>query len=366
MTQNTTLPMEGDRGSSLPQSATETQPVIRLRTVGLALTMQCNFECAHCITESGPHVRSALTDAEAEQLIDEIPGSTANICFTGGEATLKIDMLLRGIRQARALGLIPTIVTNGYWARDEKHAATMLEKLAAAGLVGICVSLDRYHLEFAGPENALRIATMSASYGFLHVVRMCYARGDDFALDFIRQHKDSGVNFQAVRVLRLGRARTLPLNSFNSSPELPDRACDTVRSPLVLPDGLVQACCGPGIEFARDNPLNLGNWREEPLSSILRRGRANPYTMIMNNHGPMELVRQLRARGIDPLSGSRRTAYNGICELCIDLLNCPSTVAAAKTVLAEPKLHLQLVAGQTYQQSMDLLRFNAKRPEVAG
>ena len=192
------------------------EPVVRLRTVGLALTMQCNFECAHCITESSPRVRSALSDAEAERLIEDIPGNSAHICFTGGETTLKLEMLLRGIRQARSLGLIPTIVTNGYWARDEKRTMAMLDKLATAGLIGICVSLDRFHLEFTGPENALRIARMSRDYGFLHVVRMCYTKDDDFASQFIARYKDSGINFQSVRVLRLGRARTLPLDVFES------------------------------------------------------------------------------------------------------------------------------------------------------
>jgi hypothetical protein len=342
------------------------EPVVRLRTVGLALTMQCNFECVHCITESSPQVRSALSDGEAEQLIADIPAHSARICFTGGETTLKLDMLLRGIRQSRLLGLVPTIVTNGHWARTEKQTAQMLEKLVRAGLIGICVSLDRFHLEFTSSENALRISKMSAEVGLLHVVRMCYTKLDDFASDFMARHKDAGVNFQAVRVLRLGRARTLPVDVFESDPELPDHNCGTVISPLAMPDGLVQACCGPGIEFTRSNPLNLGNWREEPLADILRRGRANPFVMIMNNKGPMELVRQLQARGFDPLNGTRRATYSGICDLCIDLLNCPSTVAASNAAFADPQLQMQMVAGQVYQQAVDHLQREKAKLEVAG
>lgn len=330
------------------------EPVVRLRTVGLALTLQCNFACAHCIVEAGPSLSASISAVEAEGLIEAIAEESESICFTGGESFLKKDVLLRCIEVARARGLSATLVTNAYWATDSSRTLRYLKELSSAGLTGICISLDRFHLPFVTEENALRVARLSAEVGLQHIIRICATKEDDFAATFRKRHSSSGVRFQQICVVRLGRAKCLPLTWFDSTPDPPAGRCSTILAPIVLPDGLVQACCGPGTDFRNGNPFNLGNWRKESLRVLLRNHRTSVFVMAVNNFGPSELVNLVRRSR--PVETPKRACYTGMCEVCIDIMNNPEAVAALQETFEDPDTLTKLIAGQVYQQSCSYLR----------
>ena len=88
-------------------------PVVELKTVGLALTMQCNFECAHCITESSSKLRERISLENALALIEDIARESKNICFTGGESFLRRADLFECIAAAKNKGLLVSVVSNG-------------------------------------------------------------------------------------------------------------------------------------------------------------------------------------------------------------------------------------------------------------
>lgn len=331
-------------------------PVVELKTVGLALTMQCNFECAHCITESTPELRERISLEGALALIDVISRESKNICFTGGESFLRKHDLFECITAAKNKGLTVSVVSNGYWAKNEQTTIKNLNMLAAAGASGICISLDRFHLDFVDSKNALRIAQLSKDAGLNHLIRVCATQNDSFADSMIDSHKQDGINFQRVRVLRMGRAKFLPVESFATTSELPEGCCTTVRSPIVLPNGLVQACCGPGVEFEQANPLNLGNWKKESLAIILRRARTSPLVMALHNQGP-KFVAKLVGLNMTAQKTTRR-GYTGICELCTDMCNSPAIVKKIDKSLQEPSMKSRLIAAQVYQQSFAYLKNN--------
>lgn len=326
------------------------ESVVRLRTVGLALTMQCNFECSHCITESGPKRVESIKSSEAFKLIDEIASESESICFTGGESLLKKNLLISCIKRARKNDLIPTLVTNGYWANEKETTKKIVKELSDAGLSGICISLDRFHLPFVGHDNAIRIAKISKEYGLNHVIRVCAILNDDFAEKLTGQNRLPFINYQKVRVVRLGRAMSLPPSWFKTASDLPGGCCSTVLSPIVLPNGTVQACCGPGVNFEETNPLNLGNWKHESLANILRRAKSSPFVMALNNKGPKGIVELAKKNGFEHLL-RRRSEYTGICELCIDICNSPEAVRKIESSFNDTELRLKLIAGQVYQQS---------------
>lgn len=326
------------------------EPVVRLRTVGLALTMQCNFECSHCITDSGPKRVESIEASEAFKLIDEIGSESESICFTGGESLLKKDLLISCIERARKNDLIPTLVTNGYWADEKETAKKILKELSDAGLSGICISLDRFHLPFVGQNNAIRIARISKEYGLNHVIRVCSILNDDFAEKLTGKDRLPCINYQKVRVVRLGRAMSFPSSLFKTASKLPGGHCSTVLSPIVLPNGTVQACCGPGVNFEEMNPLNLGNWKHESLGNILRKAKSSPFVMALNNIGPKGIVELAKKNGFGHLL-RRRSEYTGICEVCIDICNSPEIASRLENSFNDPELKLKLIAGQVYQQS---------------
>lgn len=326
------------------------EAVVHLRTVGLALTMQCNFECSHCITESTPLTKESISETDALALVDEIAEEARNICFTGGESLLKKKLLLRCMERAKEHQLTISLVSNGYWATSDSSTRQVLKSLAEAGMAGICVSLDRFHLPFVPQENALRIAKLAGDFGVNNLIRICTVADDDFADNFIDRHRSQGINFQKVKVLRLGRARYLPAVCFKTSPELPDGCCSTVLSPIALPSGLVQACCGPGVHFAGENPLNLGNWKTERMRDILRKSRTSPYVMALHNLGPRNLHKMVMDSD-SSFTPHNRSEYMGICELCIDMMNDKEFITHSDKLFEDSGLQLRLIAGQIYQQS---------------
>ena len=334
-----------------------TDPVLNFRTVGLAITLRCNYTCAHCINDSGPHQGDQIGLEEALNIIACISQESNNICFTGGESFLYRDMLFNCIRAAKEMGMIVSLVTNGFWATSRDVAKKTLVELEESGLTGICISMDRFHLPFGKAENALHAARLCGEMKLKHVVRVCSTASDDFADDFINPKKWPGINFQRVPVLRMGRAATLPVELFRTKREIPNQTCDTALAPIVLPNGKVQACCGPGVEFNDSNPLNLGNWREESLALILKRARRNPLVAALHNIGPkgiISLLDKVDSSAIAP----RRNLYTGICELCVDMCNNPGTVNSMASVFEQPRVKLQLIAGQVYQQCYTFLGQN--------
>ncbi len=298
-----------------------------------------------------------MDEADALRLIESISRESHNICFTGGESLLYKNKLLRCMSSAKDQGLTVSLVSNGFWATTQEAARETLTELKASGLTGICISMDSFHLPFGNPEHALYTATLCREMGLNHVIRVCAAATDAFADAFVNVDKHPGVNFQRVPVLRMGRASTLPIEHFKTKQEIPDQSCDTALAPIVLPNGKVQACCGPGVEFNDANPLNLGDWREESLDVILKRARTNPLIAALHNIGPVGIISLLN--GVDGSTKPiRRAEYTGVCELCVDMCNNPRVVDSMASVFEQPNVKLKLIAGQAYQQCYTFLEQN--------
>lgn len=332
-------------------------PVANFRTVGLALTLKCNYSCGHCINDSGPNRNGSVGLNEAIDLISDISQASRGICFTGGESLLETGKVLECIRAASRLGLNVSLVSNGYWAQTRASAQSMISELASAGLGSLCISMDQFHLPFGKPEQALYIAEACKACGIDNAIRVCCTKEDDFADGFADHGKYPDVAFHRVPVLRMGRAASLPLELFRTRTYVPNESCDTVLAPIALPNGKVQACCGPGIEFNDSNPLNLGNWREEKLSHILIRARGNPLIAALHNLGPRGILTLLEENGFSAAVKSRE-AYTGICELCVDMCNTPSLVAEMEALFSRPEIAMRLIAGQAYQQCFRYLEKN--------
>jgi radical SAM protein with 4Fe4S-binding SPASM domain len=99
----------------------------------LALTYDCNTNCAFCYT-GGPSKTIGLTTAQWKQVIDKIwDVGVPNITFTGGEPTLYPDLVeLVGYAEAFVTGLI----TNG------RRMTVLAEPLKKASLDYVQISIE--------------------------------------------------------------------------------------------------------------------------------------------------------------------------------------------------------------------------------
>lgn len=105
----------------------------------LALTYQCNNECAHCYnarSRSFPELETKDWKHILQHLWDiGIP----HICFTGGEATLRKD-LPDLVEFASQLGQITGLLTNGRRISDAGYLQTLID----AGLDHIQITLESH------------------------------------------------------------------------------------------------------------------------------------------------------------------------------------------------------------------------------
>jgi hypothetical protein len=338
--------------------------MIRYATIGLMYTRTCPLSCRHCIIESSPKATDKMQQSVASEYIKVIPKFSDQMCFTGGEPLLYYNELLPLIRQAKAIGLVVSMVTGAGWVSTSKPhiARERIAGIKAAGMDSLVVSWDVYHEEFSPPENALLVLEAAKDVGLNVQVRgVMPATGP---LPRIEQKLvNINVLYQKEAILRLGAAASLPEDHFNFGEMPKTGGCGTIFQPIIEPNGQVYACCGPSRGSKNpDSPLVLGNTNEESLESIFDRAVRDPLLEAISSIGPYALFGLIKddpsLRGVLPV----RDRYTGICEACLDMNDVPAVVAKLRERISEPEINSLLVATRLYQQSSPELRAKIQCP----
>lgn len=107
-----------------------------LRVLQLHVSRRCNLACSHCYSNSGPTHTDQVPEARWHEVIADAAAAGYNVVgFSGGEP-LMFRPLRALLLQARSLGLLTTVTTNGMLL-DARRIGWLQ---GAAGLVAI--SLD--------------------------------------------------------------------------------------------------------------------------------------------------------------------------------------------------------------------------------
>jgi radical SAM protein with 4Fe4S-binding SPASM domain len=119
------------------------------------LTARCNLRCGHCYLgagELGPAASGELPVPELDRLIGEaVAAGCLDIILTGGEPLLRPDFHLI-YRQARELGALVTVFTNGTLVRDH-HVALFRELPPAAVEVSLYGATPETYEAVTGVEG---------------------------------------------------------------------------------------------------------------------------------------------------------------------------------------------------------------------
>jgi radical SAM protein with 4Fe4S-binding SPASM domain len=101
------------------------------------ITEACNLRCIHCEVDAGRRAPDELSTEEAWRVAGELADAQCeSVCLTGGEPLLREDWPELS-RRLHELGLRVTVITNGVLVDRP-----MVQRLLAAGVFGISVSLD--------------------------------------------------------------------------------------------------------------------------------------------------------------------------------------------------------------------------------
>lgn len=324
--------------------------MIQYSVVGILYTRTCPLSCRHCIISSSPKATEKMSSQMAGDLIEQIPQFCDTVCFTGGEPLLYYNEIVPLLRKAVDLGLKATLVTGAGWVSTTKPqiAKTRLRGLKDAGLNTLCVSWDIYHEEYSRPENALLLIQEAKALGISVTVRGVIP-ADGAKPEIEDKLIQINVRYEKVPVIRLGHAATLPEDHFAFMPQVQRGGCSTVLTPVIEPDGQVYACCGPSRGSRQSSPLVLGNVFDEPLAEIFARGVEDPILEAIQRIGPYGLYHLIKddpaLRDILP----KRTAYTGICELCLDLSNVPEIVQHLRERLSDRDARALVTAARMLQ-----------------
>jgi len=269
----------------------------------LLLTYECSFECDHCFVWSGPNARrGTMSVADLRTIVREGEklGTVTNVYFEGGESFLYYPVVLAGLRIVRRAGLDAGIVTNGYWATSHEDALEWLRPIKEIGVRDLSVSHDAFHYG-KDEEDRAAIAVRAAKRLGLPVTEISLRDprpGTQARRGKVVTGGDIMFRGRAATKLVTGMPRK-PWSSF-------DRCLDEdLRDPKRVhldPFGHVHVC----------NGISIGNFRERPLSRILREHKpdANPICAPILRGGPAELVRAYRV--------PHGRAYVDECHLCDD------------------------------------------------
>jgi hypothetical protein len=236
-------------------------------------TFKCNAACKHCGTCSTPKDNTFL---DVEQMLRSI-GQAVDcgykvVVFTGGEATLAEEHLLRGIEYAASRGVCTRLVTNGWWANDEESADAMIAKLIGAGLVEINFSTGDQHARFVPVENVLRACRAAARIPMVtniitvelvedRLVRESTIRQHPMFKAILADYPKSGVKLKQSPWMPLSPQRfsKYPDGVATTSKTLPLRTGCTscLGTTTILSNGQIGACCGIGMRLIPE--LQVGN-----------------------------------------------------------------------------------------------------------
>jgi MoaA/NifB/PqqE/SkfB family radical SAM enzyme len=154
-------------------------PSAPLHTVYLAVTKKCPLSCDHCFEWDALNQPEKLSRADLHELVSRFQARhVTQIFFTGGEPLLRVPDLVAVLEQAQP-DTDFWVITSGF-----HFTQANAQRLKAAGLTGVVVSLDHHeparHNAFRGSaqayENALRAVAHAHAAGLVVCLSLCVTR----------------------------------------------------------------------------------------------------------------------------------------------------------------------------------------------
>jgi hypothetical protein len=304
---------------------------------GLLLSYKCPARCRHCIYACSPEWSADwITEEDLEQGLSQLRGKIQpspwgevslnhGLHFSGGEPFLNFKLLLRAVEIAHAHAIPSMFVeTNCYWCTNDEATRDKLQRLKAAGLKGIMISVNPFYAEFvpfARTERCLRISQEVFGLPNVMVYQLEYYRQfkqldlrDKISIEDYLELTQTDYFAGQVELFFMGRA-TYQLRSFY--PTYPaHRFFDVPCQPPILREwhnhfdnygNFMPGYCGG---------ISLGSWLK--LDELLEQG------IDLDEHPVLKFLIFEDMRGLFHFAEDfgyqeREQGYLSKCDLCTDL-----------------------------------------------
>lgn len=267
-------------------------------------TWQCTASCKDCGTFSTPHnkIQLALCDILGAIECASREGFSV-VVFTGGEATLRWNDLISGIKYARKLGLSTRLVTNAWWAKSNYIAKKHMESLHSAGLNEINFSTGDEHAKFIPIESVVRAIAEAISLGFDPVLMIEVTSSAKVTRKLITESAiflaEVGKN---AKKLKITESPWMPLDptKVESYPDelLANRSnlgqksgCDSIfKTHTVQANGRIGVCCGLGMQAI--DALQIGKFESNKTSfmNVQQEAESDLVKLLIRQIGPERVL----------------------------------------------------------------------------
>lgn len=265
------------------------------------------------------------------------------------------ELAMASIELTRSLGLRSSMVTSGYWARDDYKTTEIVRRLTAAGLDKLAVSFDQYHLvqptaPYVGESTLHHLLSAASGTDLEMVVQYCGPQDHDAYDIAVKSARRFGARFEAAEVLPFGRGIQLARRRGATVDDVPETACGVVGRPVLTPEGDLYTCCGPARGASEDSPLRLSLDRAD-VGGALAVASRDPIINALYVRGPRRMF--------DMLSGPARhrisaNLLNGsMCALCRAITDDPGAVVELRATLAPLAMQLVAQAGVVHVRAGD-------------
>ncbi|WP_245233329.1 radical SAM protein [Paenibacillus maysiensis] len=243
-------------------------------------TYKCTASCEHCGTLSHPRETTWLPIEQMLKAIDEAADLGYNVVvFTGGEATLAGQNLLKGIERASSHGITVRIVSNAHWATNDRMAERRIGEFVRAGLTEINLSTGDQHARFVPLDNVIRAARAAVKAGLRAMIMVETVLERIITKEVVENHpefQDICNQFPSSKINIL-ESPWMPLSPSTLN-KYPDgvtvnrsnlalcKGCDSILTTTTIQaDGQIAACCGLGMRKIPE--LKLDSIRETKLAT---------------------------------------------------------------------------------------------------
>lgn len=283
------------------------------------LTNQCNFVCAHCCTDSGPHDTTQFGLTELLSVLDglrETPSVHA-VHVSGGEPFLALRQLELISERCKADNRLLGVNTNGFWVKSKNICERFDSSLS--GISDLFVSFSKWHAQFISPREVSRTIEFARDRGIRVELMLVFEKQSELPdlKEVIPAKYRSEVPISVSVVERLGRAERIRL-SPEHNPELRENlGCAEANRPVVMPDGTFLMCCNT-VEYSRGTAgLRLGRIGVPgDVAYFLQRHREDVGVRTVRIFGPNLIVALQRSSLAQPES----KAATDKCSNCAQLL----------------------------------------------
>ncbi len=209
---------------------------MKVKHVDFLLTFKCTAECRHCSYKAAPNRTGCIKPKQTYQYLEELIKifPLESVWVHGGEPFLYFESLEQIIRKANEMD-IPRkgVITNCFFAKNERKVKKKLKRLKDAGLTAITFSCDSFHQEFVPIEyvkNALKAAVMIGfDLIFLDSYFIENVASENQFNKITKQNLDKlgkieGVEYHHLTMNVEGRGAELT-KYIKSSPDLPSGKC---------------------------------------------------------------------------------------------------------------------------------------------